>query len=155
MRRSLELREFWERGAFCTLHPIYVPSKSGLECLARPGLRDETMVSWSRLASCLARSRSETQLYTFESILLWQNTFDIYLLGQFICIGEKQFQRYIKKRFLVIGDYKKIWNRAKIFFLVRPKLPTPPSPPQSSVSPGHQLPGSSLSIWQERINQQK
>ena len=42
----------------------YVRTKHGLECLARPGLRDETMVSWSRLASCLARSRSETQLYS-------------------------------------------------------------------------------------------
>jgi len=48
---------------FCTLHPMYVPSKSGLECLARPGLRDETTVSRSRLASRLARSRSETQIY--------------------------------------------------------------------------------------------
>jgi len=41
---------------------VYVPSKSGLECLARPGLRDETTVSRSRLASHLARSHSKTQL---------------------------------------------------------------------------------------------
>jgi hypothetical protein len=41
---------------------MYVPSKSGLECLARPGLRDETTFLRSRLASCLARSCSETQL---------------------------------------------------------------------------------------------
>jgi hypothetical protein len=31
-------------------------------------------------------------------------------------------QRWPKqKSFLVIGDYKKIWNRAEIFFLVRPQ----------------------------------
>jgi len=38
----------------------YSVLKIGLEFLARPGLRDETMVSRSRLASRLARSRSET-----------------------------------------------------------------------------------------------
>jgi hypothetical protein len=58
-----ELVEFRERGMFCTLLPMYVPSKSGLECLPRPGLQDETTVWRSRLASRLARSRSETQLY--------------------------------------------------------------------------------------------
>jgi len=40
----------------------YVRTKHGLECLARPGLRDETTVSRSRLVSRLARSRSEMQL---------------------------------------------------------------------------------------------
>ena len=35
----------------------------------------------------------------------------------------------LQKRFLVIGDYKKIWNRAKIFFLVRPQYCPPLSPP--------------------------
>ena len=40
----------------------YSVLKIGLEFLARPGLRDETKVSRSRLASRLARSRSETQL---------------------------------------------------------------------------------------------
>ena len=53
---------------------------------------------------------------TFESVLLWQNTFEIYLLGLFIRIGEKLSQRYIQKSFLEIGNYKKIWNRAEIFF---------------------------------------
>ncbi len=67
-RRSLELGEFRERGTFCTLHPMYVPSKSGLECLARPGLQNETTVLRSRLASRIARSRSETQLYSFEGL---------------------------------------------------------------------------------------
>jgi hypothetical protein len=38
------------------------------------------------------------------------HTFEIYLLGQFIRIGEKLFQRYILKSFLVIGDYKKRWT---------------------------------------------
>jgi len=38
----------------------YSVLKIGLEFLARPGLRDETKVSRSRLASRLARSRSET-----------------------------------------------------------------------------------------------
>ena len=41
----------------------YSVLKIGLEFLARPGLRDETKVSRSRLASRLARSRSETHLY--------------------------------------------------------------------------------------------
>jgi hypothetical protein len=41
-----------------------------------------------------------------------------HLLGLFIGIRENLlFQGYIQKSFLVIGDYKKIWNRAKIFFL--------------------------------------
>jgi hypothetical protein len=66
---------------------------------------------------------------TFESVF-WQTTFEIYLLGQFIHIGEKLFQHYILKSFLVIGDYKKIWNRAKIFFWsalsIAPPLPPPP-----------------------------
>ena len=53
---------------------------------------------------------------TFESVLLWQNTFEIYLLDLFIQIGEKLSQRYIQKSFLIIGNYKKIWNRAEIFF---------------------------------------
>ena len=35
---------------------------------------------------------------TFESVLDFQNTFEIYLLGQFIRSGEKLFQRYIRKR---------------------------------------------------------
>ena len=55
---------------------LYVLSKSGLECLARPGLRDETTVSRSRLASRLARSCSETQLYKilhFEA-MAYENT---------------------------------------------------------------------------------
>jgi hypothetical protein len=69
---------------------------------------------------------------TFESVLLWQNTFEIYLLGQFISIGEKLFQRYTLKSFFVIGDCKKIWNRAKIFFLCALSI-APPFFPQSSV----------------------
>ena len=32
-----------------------------------------------------------------------------------------------------IGDYKKIWNRAKIFFLLRPQYCPPLPPPQSSL----------------------
>ena len=34
--------------------------------------------------------------------------------------------RLHKKSFLVIGDYKNKWNRAKIFFLLRPKYCSPP-----------------------------
>jgi len=41
--------------------------------------------------------------------------------------------RLHKKSFLVIGDYKNKWNRAKIFFLLRPKVLLPPYFPQSSV----------------------
>ena len=58
---------------------------------------------------------------TFKSVLNCQNTFKsvFNLLG--LCVehtfGEKLFQRYIQKSFLVNGDFKKIWNRAKIFFL--------------------------------------
>jgi len=58
--------------------------------------------------------------------------FLFYLLGLFIHIGEKLFQGYIQKSSLVIGDYKKIWNRAKIFF-VRPQYCPPPPPLQYSV----------------------
>ena len=42
------------------------------------------------------------------------------------------FQCYIQKSFLVIGNYKKIWNRAKKLFLVRPQY-APPFFSQSSV----------------------
>jgi hypothetical protein len=71
---------------------------------------------------------------TFESVLLQQNTFEIYLLGKFIHIGEKLLQCYIQKSFLVIGDYKKIWNHTKTFFLLRPQycpLLFPPNPVSS------------------------
>jgi hypothetical protein len=58
---------------------------------------------------------------TFKSVLNCQNTFKsvFNLLGLFVehTFGEKLFQRYIQKSFLVNGDFKKIWNRAKIFFL--------------------------------------
>jgi len=37
------------------------------------------------------------------------------------CIGEKLSQGYIQNSFLVIGNYKKIWNHTKIFSLVRPQ----------------------------------
>ena len=65
--------------------------------------------------------KHKSELGKTESVLLWQNTFEIFLLGLFIRIGEKLFQCYIQKSFLVIGDYKKIWNRAKFFFFVRPQ----------------------------------
>ena len=61
---------------------------------------------------------------TFKSVLNCQNTFKsvFNLLGLFVefTFGEKLFQPYIQESFLVINYYKKIWNCAKIFFLVRP-----------------------------------
>ena len=72
---------------------------------------------------------------TFKSVLNWQNTFKsvFNLFGLFVehTFGEKLFQRYIQKSFLVIGDFKKIWNHAKILFLVRPQY-CPPFFSQSS-----------------------
>ena len=54
-------------------------------------------------------------------------------MGLFIRIREKLFQGYIQKSFLVIGDYKKIWNRAKIFFLCTLSIaPLPPPNPVTS-----------------------
>jgi len=53
-----------------------------------------------------------------KSVLCQKTLLCFHLLGLFICIGEKLlFQGYIHESFLIIGDYKKIWNRAKIFFL--------------------------------------
>ena len=70
--------------------------------------------------------------------MFWQNrnlfvlANHIYLLGLFIRIGEKLFQGYIQKSFLVINNYKKIWNHAKTCFWCTLSI-APPFPPQSSV----------------------
>jgi hypothetical protein len=49
-----------------------------------------------------AKRISKTLLKCFAA-----NTFEIYLLGQFIRIGEKLFQRYILKSFLVSAITRK------------------------------------------------
>ena len=58
------------------------------------------------------------------------------MLGLFIRIREKLRQGYKKKSFLIIGDYKKIWNHAKIFLFVRPQYCPPPFSPPVSVRLG-------------------
>jgi len=58
-----------------------------------------------------------------KHFLFCQNTFCFHLLGLFIRIGEKLCQGCIQKSFLVIGDYKKIWNHTKIFFCAPSVLP--------------------------------
>ena len=54
------------------------------------------------------------------------------LWGLFIRIGKKLSQGYKQDSFLVIGDYKKIWNRIKIFLFGVPSV-LPPLFFQSSV----------------------
>ncbi len=69
-------------------------------------------IFWAKTQKCFGKTESVLA----KHFLLCQNTFCFYLLGLFISIGEKLFQGYILQTFLVIGDYKKIWNRIKIFF---------------------------------------
>jgi hypothetical protein len=64
-------------------------------------------------------------LFCFAKTLsVFQNTFCFYLLGLFIRTGEKLFQGNIQKSFLVIVEYKKIWNCAN-FLLLRPQYCPP------------------------------
>jgi hypothetical protein len=65
---------------------------------------------------------------TFKSVLNCQNTFKnvFNLLDTF---GRTLI--FSKMRFSNIGDFKKIWNHTKIFFLVRPRIA--PFFPQSGV----------------------
>ena len=82
------------------------------------------------------REQAQQINFNFKSVLNSQNTFKsvFNLLGLFAeySFREKLFQPYIQKSFLVIGYYKKIWNRAKIFFLLRPQY-CPPFFSQSSI----------------------
>ena len=81
--------------------------------------------------------REQAQQINFKSVLNCQNTFKsvFNLLGLFVQthFWIEIFQRYIQKSFLVlIGDFKKIWNRAKIFFwcalsIAPPFFPNPVS----------------------------
>ena len=85
-----------------------------------------------RCCRCCCRHRSKCLGLPIH-FLFCQNTFCFHLLGLSIRIREKLWQGYIQKSFLIIGNYKKIWNRAKIFF-VRPQYcpPSFPNPVSSS-----------------------
>ncbi len=87
---------------------------------------------------------------TFKSVLNCLNTFEsvFNLLGLFVkhTFGEKLFQCYIQKSFLVIRDFKKIWNRAKIFFWCTLSIAPPFSPNPVSSWPNYGVDGRLNSI---------
>ena len=57
------------------------------------------------------------------------NTFEIYLLGLFIRIGEKLFQHYYTEKLSCNRRLQENMESHKIFFLVRPQHCPPFAPP--------------------------
>jgi len=86
-------------------------------CFAKTCVLDVFSICWACSSIGEKLSQGYMQKNVFCQNLCFGCVFN--LLGLFICIGEKLSQGYMQKSFLVIVDYKKIWNRAKTIFLVR------------------------------------